>query len=138
VKGAEGLRLRRYLCPAGVWTIGWGSTRGLDGLPVTATTPDVTVEQAQWLLDRDMGGALGWVRRLVKVPLQDGQAAALLSFVQNLGPGRLQSSTLLRLLNAGRPDLVPPEFGKWVMGGGQRLPGLVLRRAAERALFTKG
>jgi GH24 family phage-related lysozyme (muramidase) len=57
------------------------------------------------------------------------------SFTYNEGAGRLQTSTLLKVLNAGKYEAVPAEFMKWVFGGGVKLPGLVTRRAAEAALF---
>jgi lysozyme len=124
-----------YLCPANVWTIYAGATRGLDGQPVSRATAPITAEQGEGLLARDLRAFEASVTRLVRVPLTDNQFGALVSFAFNLGAGRLQSSSLLRHTNNGRFDLAADEFGKWVMGGGQRLPGLVLRRDAERRLF---
>jgi lysozyme len=69
------------------------------------------------------------------VPLKQGQYDALVSFTYNEGAGRLQSSTLLKVLNAGDYAAVPAEFIKWVFGGGVKLPGLVTRRSAEAAMF---
>lgn len=135
IKKWEGFQERPYLCPAGVWTVGWGSTRGLDGEPVTRGTAPVTVEQAERLLRRDLVTFEAAVSRMVRVPLTDGQYGALVSFTYNLGAGRLQSSMLLRRVNEGLFDLAAREFGKWVMAGGRRLPGLVARRADERAMF---
>jgi lysozyme len=71
----------------------------------------------------------------VTVPLTQGQHDALVSFTYNEGAGRLQSSTLLKDLNAGNYAAVPAEFMKWVFGGGVKLPGLVTRRRAECKLF---
>lgn len=71
----------------------------------------------------------------MKVPLTQGQVDAICSFVYNEGAGRLQSSTLLKVLNAGNYGAVPAELSKWVFGGGKKLPGLVTRRAAEAAML---
>ncbi|MBE9605396.1 lysozyme [Acetobacteraceae bacterium H6797] len=128
-------RAAPYLCPAGVWTLGWGSTRGLDGKAVTPASEPVTPEQGESLLARDLAMAGASVRRLVGVPLTPGQYGALCSFVYNLGAGRLKASTLLRRLNEGAMDEAADEFPKWVMAGGRVLPGLQARRQAERALF---
>jgi lysozyme len=75
---------------------------------------------------------------LVTAPLSDGQFAALASFAFNLGGGNLAKSTLLKKLNAGDYAGAAEEFGRWVKSGGQTLPGLVARRAAETALFKGG
>ena len=61
-----------------------------------------------------------------------------LSFTFNLGEGALAASTLRRLINAGRMADAGPQFDRWVRAGTQQLPGLVRRRAAERALFERG
>lgn len=142
IKQYEGLhrklsdgRYGPYLCPANVWTIYAGATRGLDGKPVTRETAPVSVAQGEALLGRDLRDFERAVTRLVRVPLTDGQFGALVSFAFNLGAGRLQSSSLLRHVNNGRFDLAAEEFPKWVMAGGQRLTGLVLRREAERRMF---
>lgn len=135
IKRYEGFSARPYLCPANVWTVGWGTTRDGAGNPVTSRTAPVTVEQADALLKRDLLTFEASVCRLVRVPLTDNQYGALVSFTYNLGAGRLQASSLLRLVNDGLFDQAAREFGKWVMGGGRRLPGLVARRADERAMF---
>ena len=69
------------------------------------------------------------------MPLTQGQFDALVSFSFNLGVKRLQSSTLLRVLNQRQYLAAAGQFGAWVKDGGVTLPGLVARRAAERALF---
>lgn len=129
VKDAEGLSMNAYLCPAGVPTIGWGHTAGVK------LGQTITLEQAEAFLREDLGNALSDVKRLVKVPLSVHQTAALVSWVFNLGAGNLAGSTLLHLLNERNYRGAADEFGKWTHGGGKVLPGLVKRRAAERALF---
>lgn len=134
VRHFEGRYLGAYLCPAGVPTIGYGHTGPDVRLGMTISQDD-----ADALLAADLDAAAADVDRLVHVRLSPNQRGALASFVFNLGPGALASSTLLRRLNeddfAGGAD----EFGKWVYAtvGGRKaiLDGLVTRRAAERALF---
>jgi lysozyme len=128
-------RIGPYLCPAAVWTIGWGSTLAADGRPVTRDTAPLTVAECDALFRRDLARFSAAVERLVRVPLADNQFGALVSFAHNLGPGRLAASTLLRRVNDAMWTEAGAEFGRWTMAGGQRLQGLVLRREAERALF---
>ncbi len=128
-------RAAPYLCPANVWTVAWGATRGLDAAPVSRETPPVTRAEGEQLLARDLRQFGGAVERLVTAPLTDNQFGALVSFAFNLGAGRLRSSTLLRRLNERDHTAAADEFPKWAMAGGRRLPGLVARREAERALF---
>jgi lysozyme len=131
----EGFVPHPYQDPVGVWTIGYGSTRDLVGNPVTATTPPVTWQQANQLMERDLRDAMQSVKDNVRVPLDVLQEAALVDFVYNVGVGNLKASTLLRKLNAGDYEGAAAEFPKWNMGGGVVLAGLVKRRAAERAEF---
>ena len=74
---------------------------------------------------------------MVKVPLNENQHGALVSFTYNLGAGNLGSSTLLRKLNAGDYAGAAAEFPRWNKAGGKELAGLTRRRAAEKALFEK-
>lgn len=129
IKSFEGLRLSAYRCPADVWTIGYGTTAGVK------PGQTITKERAEELLREDVKRFEGYVDRLVKVPLTQGMFDALVSFTYNLGPGALEKSTLLDQLNRSDYDGAAEQFGRWVKGGGKTLPGLVRRRAAERALF---
>lgn len=130
IKQAEGCSLTAYLDSVKVPTIGVGHTRGVK-LGDTCTD-----EQAdQYLLD-DLESVYNDIEALVEVPLTQGQFDALCSFVFNLGGPALRGSTLLKLLNAGNYDAARAQFGKWVKAGGETLPGLVKRRAAEAAMFA--
>lgn len=129
VKASEGCRLTAYRDSVGVWTIGYGHTRGV------RQGQTITQDEADALLLDDLDLAAAQVRGMVTVPLTQGQFDALCDFVFNLGAGRLRDSTLLRLLNQGRYGEAAGQFKFWVMAGGKPLPGLVTRRAAERALF---
>lgn len=128
----EGLRLNAYLCPAQVWTIGYGHTSGVKpGDKIDKAT-------AEELLRADLRQALGDTLALCP-GLSDepsGRLAAIVDFTYNLGSGRLKASTLRRRLNAGEYEAVPSELRKWVWGGGKKLPGLVARREAEVQLWT--
>lgn len=124
-----------YLCPAGVPTVGWGSTRGPDGAALTAADGPFSRAECEALFARDVARFAAGVRGLLRADVSDNQFAALVSFAYNLGVGALRSSTLLRRVNAGDVGGAAAQFGRWVNAGGRRLPGLVARREAERALF---
>lgn len=133
----EGLRLQPYLCPAGVWTVGYGSTRYANGLPVRPGDPPIDREAAERLLRLTLArDYLPAVRQLCPGADTPGRLAALVDFTYNLGAGHLRASTLRRKVNAGDWAAVPGELRKWVRGGGRVLPGLVRRREAETALIT--
>lgn len=129
IRQFEGLRLAAYRCPAGIATIGYGSTAGVK------MGQTITSARAEELLREDVRQFEAAVSRLVKVPLTQGQHDALVSFAFNLGAKALEKSTLLRLLNAGDYSGTAAQFDRWVYASGKKLPGLVKRRAAERALF---
>ncbi|QCN95674.1 lysozyme [Azospirillum argentinense] len=133
VKHFEGLYLNAYLCPAGVPTIGYGHTAGVE------LGQSITSAQADNFLQSDLTAAAAQVDKLVTVALNPDQRGALASFVFNLGAGSLQCSTLLRLLNQGDYEGAAGQFGRWVYatvnGVKTQLPGLVKRRAAEADLF---
>jgi lysozyme len=134
IRQAEGLRLRAYLCPAGVWTIGIGTTVYPDGRKVQRGDK-CTEQQADRYLAHDLQEFERAVAAMVTVPLTGNQFASLVSLAYNVGIGALRGSTLLRLLNAGDYAGAANQFPRWNRGGGRVLPGLVKRRAAERDLF---
>ena len=136
VKLSEGFRPRPYQCPAGVWTIGYGSTRYADGTPVANGDPAITEQRAEALVLATLATEYeAAVNRYVTIPLQQYQFDALVDFAYNAGTTALRTSTLLRRVNEGAFELAAEEFGRWVHAGGRRLPGLVTRREAERKLF---
>lgn len=134
----EGVYLRPYLCPAGVPTIGIGSTRYENGTRVSLADPPITRERAEallmWELTRDCLPRM--LRLCDKLPTM-GPAAigAILDFTYNLGSGNLAASTLRKRIQAGDRQGAANELLKWVRGGGRVLPGLVKRRTAERLMF---
>ncbi|WP_422419104.1 lysozyme [Pseudomonas sp. GZD-222] len=131
IKSFEGLRLLAYRDAVGVWTIGYGATRGVKA------GMSITKEQAERMLLNDVQRFEPEVERLVQVPLTGNQWDALVSFTYNLGAANLESSTLLRLLNRGDYAGAAEQFPRWNKAGGKVLPGLVRRRAAERVLFLE-
>ena len=130
----EGFRSHPYRDSSGVWTIGCGATREADGSAVTASTTPITLEQAHLLCQRDLQGAATDLGRLVRVVIDEGQAAALISWVYNLGQPRVTNSTLLWRLNNGQSDAVPAEFAKWNLIDNVPSLGLTRRRWAEAAV----
>jgi lysozyme len=124
---------KAYVCPAGVTTIGWGTTTE-HGHRITKDMV-WTAKQCDDAFLRDMKSFEKDVRRLVTVPLRQWEWDALVSFTYNCGAGNLQKSTLLKLVNAGRFASAAEEFKKWNKGGGKVLPGLVRRRNSESLLF---
>lgn len=134
IKAAEGLEVEAYPDPGNPetgepWTIGYGHTRGV------RPGDTCTEEQATEWLREDLRAAEASVRHLVDVPLSQGQFDALASFVFNVGAMAFANSTLLRLLNEGDTAGAAEQFKRWNRGASGVLPGLVTRRAAERALF---
>lgn len=121
----EGLRLTAYKCPAGVWTIGYGHTKGVKMGQV------ITEAQAESLLRGDILPCEEYVRGL-NLELTQGQFDALVDFCFNLGTAALQRSTLLQKVRTKADEqTIRGEFAKWVNAGGVRLQGLVKRRAWE-------
>ena len=141
IAGFEGFRARLYDDAAGHCTIGYGHLvhhGRCDGSEPEEFRRGISRERALELLQADAERAADAVRRGVQVPLTQEQFDALVSFVFNVGGGAFADSTLLRELNAGNYDAVPPQLARWVKAGGQTLAGLVRRRAAEGRLFAEG
>ena len=134
IKHFEGLKLQSYLCPAGVWTIGYGHTKGVkEGMIITETKADE-------LLKEDLAYFEDCILTFADVELTQNQFDALASFTFNLGEGALRKSTLLKKLNAGRLQEAADEFLRWDKARDENgklkpLAGLTKRRYAERALF---
>jgi lysozyme len=126
----EGIRFVAYLDTGGVWTIGVGHTG-----PEVVKGLRASAEQIREWLRVDVEEAEEIVERLVKVPLNQNQFDALVSFVFNIGEGQFASSTLLKKLNAGDYEGAAGQFKRWVFDNGKQQPGLVKRRSSEEATF---
>lgn len=133
----EGLYLKPYLCPANVPTIGWGTIRYPNGILVTLKDPPVTKAQADEYLYHELADCYAYTISLCPgLAGSPGQRiGAIVSFVYNLGPGRLKASTLRKRLNEQNWPEARRELKKWIYGGGRILRGLVIRREAEAALI---
>jgi len=129
IKKFEGCELEAYKCAAGVWTIGYGSTKGVK------EGDSISQEDADKLLLHEIKEYDGYVNDLVEVNLEQNQFDSLCSFCYNLGPQSLKSSTLLKVLNAKDYEGVPAQIKRWNKAGGKVLQGLVRRREAEALLF---
>ena len=131
----ESCKLDAYICPASVWTIGWGNTQYEDGSKVRPGDR-VTQERADELFLNILSGFEKSVQGLVKSKINDNQFSALVSFSYNVGAGNLQKSTLLKKLNIDPSDpSIKDEFLKWNKAGGKALNGLTRRREAESKLY---
>lgn len=130
IREFEGLKLKAYKCPAGVWTIGYGST----GTGITAGLV-WTLDQAKARLANDVETFAAGVAKVAGDCTQ-GQFDALVSFAYNLGLGALKSSTLLRRHLANDHKGAAVEFPRWNKAGGKVLAGLTRRRIAEAALYA--
>ncbi|ARA92852.1 hypothetical protein AWN76_006535 [Rhodothermaceae bacterium RA] len=137
IRRCERFAGRWYRCPAGLWTIGYGTTEHLlPGIHRQTLPGPITKADAERLLRRSLIQVFEpAVERLVRVDLTANQFSALVSFAYNVGVPRFARSTLLRKLNRGDYEGAAAEFERWVYAGGQRLRGLVHRRRAERTLF---
>jgi lysozyme len=129
IKKFEGCELEAYKCAAGVWTIGYGSTKGVK------EGNTISQEDADNLLLEEMHEYEGYINDMVTVDLKQNEFDALVSWVFNLGPSNLSSSTLLSRLNNKVWDDVPNQIKRWNKAGGQVKQGLVRRREAEALLF---
>ena len=129
IKEFEGLRLKAYKCPGGVWTIGYGHTAGVKPGMV------ISEAQAEEYLKADLIAFERYLNDL-GLALNQNQFDALVSFIYNVGTGNFSSSTLLRKVRANPQDnSIMDEFLRWVYSKGRVLPGLQRRRLAEMKLY---
>jgi GH24 family phage-related lysozyme (muramidase) len=140
IKSSEGFKPHLYNDADGNATIAYGHL--VHHGPICGVASEkpfangISEQQGSELLMTDTEYAQHAIENLVKVTLTQGQYDALVSFTYNEGAGRLQSSTLLKVLNAGNYAVVPAQLMEWVFSGGEKLPGLVTRRSAEATLFA--
>jgi lysozyme len=131
IKEFEGFCPIVYRCPGGVYTIGYGHTRGVELGDIC------TKEEAEQYLKEDLRDAEEMVEHLVKVPLKQHQFDALVSLIYNIGAGNFYSSTIREVINSQSKDI--EEYRKawmmWVKSKKKVLKGLIRRRTAEFELF---
>lgn len=134
IKEFEGLKLKAYkvVDTEKHYTIGYGHY-GAD----VKKDSSITKAQAEELLKDDVARFVVAVDEAVKVPVNQNQFDALVSFAYNVGIGAFKKSTLLKELNAKDFKGASREFDRWNKSGGKVLQGLVKRRNKEQALFDK-
>ena len=131
ISSFEGCRLSAYKCSAGVWTIGYGHTKGV------CEGDTCTEEQAKaWLID-DIRETQTLLAHYVNVQMSEGEFVALVSLAFNVGVGALMKSKLLRKLNCGDREGAAEEFLDFDLANGKRIEGLTRRRKAEHDLFLQ-
>ena len=129
IKQFEGLRLEAYLCPAGIWTIGYGHTSDV--------SPNccITIQEADEYLHRDVASVELQLNKL-NLSLSQCQWDAIVSFVFNVGIGNFKASTLLAKIRINPDDnSIMDEFLRWVYANGKVMKGLQKRRLAEMKLY---
>lgn len=130
VQHFEGRRNEVYLDPVGIPTV----CDGITGKGVRLGQAPRSNEQCDELLVQELVAHDERMRTCLHRPMSDGEHAAFLSFAYNIGTARFCGTTLVRKFNAGDRVGACAELSKWVYAGPQVLPGLMKRRAAERAL----
>ena len=130
IKSFESLRLTAYLCPAGVWTIGYGHTANVKRGDM------ITEEQAQKMLESDLAWVEHTIQVTVTVPLTQNQYDALCSIIYNIGSTMFSNSTLLKYINSrAEENAIVGQFMRWKFVDGRESKGLVNRRRREIALW---
>lgn len=129
IKQFEGLRLEAYLCPAGIWTIGYGHTSGV------SPNSFITIQEADEYLHRDVATIEMQLNKL-NLSLRQCQWDAIVSFVFNVGIGNFKASTLLAKIRINPDDnSIMDEFLRWVYANGKVIRGLQKRRLTEMKLY---
>ena len=129
VKEFEGCKLDAYQDVVGVWTIGYGHIEGV------IKGQSISQQEAELMLVSDLHDKADKVNELVTAGVTQHQFDALVSFAYNLGIGNLESSTLLKMINAGTADAAGDQFLRWDKAGGVEIAGLYRRRKAEKELY---
>jgi GH24 family phage-related lysozyme (muramidase) len=129
IKKFEGIELEAYQDSVGVWTIGYGHTKGVK------EGDNISLKKAEQMLEEELVEYEGYINNMVELGLEQNQFDAMVAWVYNLGPTNLGQSTLLKVLNQGLFNEVPYEIKRWNKAGGEVLNGLVRRREAEALLF---
>ena len=131
IRKAEGCRLTAYQDVAGVWTIGYGHTKGVKA------GDRITQYQADQWLREDLAVFEEVVNKCRRIDTQ-GKYDAVLDFIYNCGPQNWEGSTLKRYIEAGRSTWeIQEQFLRWVNSGGKKHGGLVTRRIWEAARWAE-
>jgi lysozyme len=136
IKSFEGLKLKPYLCPASIPTIGYGNTYYPNGQKIKLTDPAITQEKAEELLKFLLVSYEKAVDSFCRDDISQGNFDALVAISYNIGVGALQKSTLIKKVNKNPKDVtIADEFMKWNKSNGTVLKGLTRRRQAEANLY---
>lgn len=137
-KQYEGFRSKPYLCPAGIPTIGYGSTYYGHGAKVSLSDAPISEPEASNLLLNELRNTYlpGVLRNCPILATDEKKCNAIVDFCYNLGVGRLQTSTIKRKINAQDWEGAKEQLMLWTKGGGRVLPGLLKRRTAECLLLN--
>lgn len=135
VKKYEGFRSKPYKCPAGIPTIGYGSTFYINSEKVSMYDSEISETFASELLETVLNDFAKKVDNIIKVSLNQNQFDALVSFTYNIGIGAFTKSTLLKKLNNVDFQGASNEFIRWNKANGKVLKGLTNRRLDEQKLF---
>lgn len=127
----EGVRYTPYYDVAGVLTVCYGHT-GADIIKNKTFSP----AECKAMLDKDLQPFARSVERSVKVPTNEYQKAALISFSYNVGVTAFERSSLLRQLNAGNYQAACDGLRQWTYAGGKQWKGLMNRREVEREVCS--
>ena len=130
IKGFEGLRLKPYKCPSGVWTVGYGHTNG-----VTASWKEITKDMAENYLLADIRPIETALNKM-GINFKQCQFDALVSWIFNLGIGKFNTSTMKKYIVGDFKDIeITDQMIKWVNSNGKPLVGLKRRRVSEANMF---
>lgn len=131
----EGLKLKSYQDIVGIWTIGYGNIKYLNGLNVKKGD-EITKEQADLMFKETANKFAYKVASLIDVCLTQNQFNALVSLSYNIGLGAFEKSTILKKVNASPNNpSIKDEFLKWKMAGGKVIQGLLNRRIKESEVY---
>lgn len=132
IKRFEGLSLRTYKCPAGIWTQGFGHTG-----PDVEPGEEINEREAEQLLIGDLlKFEYGVESALDGVPASSNEFSAMVCLAFNIGLGNFRKSSVLKFHKDGKKTLAANAFLLWIKANGKPLAGLVKRRNAERALYV--
>ena len=138
IKSFEGCKLKAYKCPAGIWTIGWGTTAdaGVGVIPHEGMV--ITQDQADHYFNITIEAFAAGVDALLKRIPTDNEFGALVSLAYNIGLGAFRKSSALRYFNEADTQKAADAILMWNKAGGKVLAGLTRRRIAEHDLFLTG
>ncbi|MDY0035431.1 MAG: lysozyme [Zoogloea oleivorans] len=134
IKSFEDFSAVAYLCPAKVWTIGYGHVIRKNEPHLHKAT--LTVSEAEAMLRDDCRTVETYLNAVLPDWIRAHHFDALVSFAFNVGVGAFDGSTLRVKLKAGDRLAAQAEFSKWVFAKGKRVRGLAIRRACEQLMFA--